>query len=208
MLNSILSKALQYSLHGDTDLAGNFTFALRFLPETFHPHAPDSLNCLELRYKVRLCNGACTCAWVCSSQRERLSHSSCQSLFDGMLDWGWIILNGMHTDKLLHILFYLYLLYFSLSFLSPPPLSHRFPITILSPSLSSSLHSHIPPPLPSPFTCFCQLPFHLLVSVFLPLCLLPGGLAAEHHHHRQLHEQVQPSVLVPVTAQTHGVEPP
>ncbi|XP_049928723.1 gamma-tubulin complex component 6 [Epinephelus moara] len=52
VLNSILSKALQYSLHGDSPLAGNFTFALRFLPETFHPHAPDSLNCLELRYKV------------------------------------------------------------------------------------------------------------------------------------------------------------
>ena len=54
VLNSILSKALQYSLHGDSPLAANFTFALRFLPETFHPHAPDSLNCLELRYKVRL----------------------------------------------------------------------------------------------------------------------------------------------------------
>ncbi|XP_077452195.1 gamma-tubulin complex component 6 [Stigmatopora argus] len=52
VLNSILSKALQYSLHGDTPLAANFTFALRFLPESFHPHAPDSLNCLELRYKV------------------------------------------------------------------------------------------------------------------------------------------------------------
>lgn len=53
VLNSILNKALQYSLHGDTPLASNFTFALRFLPETFHPHAPDSLNCLELRYKVK-----------------------------------------------------------------------------------------------------------------------------------------------------------
>nr|XP_057931699.1 gamma-tubulin complex component 6 isoform X2 [Doryrhamphus excisus] len=52
VLNSILSKALQYSLHGDTPLAANFTFALRFLPDTFHPHAPDALNCLELRYKV------------------------------------------------------------------------------------------------------------------------------------------------------------
>ncbi|XP_077425106.1 gamma-tubulin complex component 6 [Vanacampus margaritifer] len=52
VLNSILSKALQYSLHGDTPLAASFTFALRFLPDTFHPHAPDSLNCLELRYKV------------------------------------------------------------------------------------------------------------------------------------------------------------
>lgn len=52
VLNSILNKALQYSLHGDSALAANFTFALRFLPDTFHPHAPDSLNCLELRYKV------------------------------------------------------------------------------------------------------------------------------------------------------------
>ncbi|XP_064175599.1 gamma-tubulin complex component 6 [Anguilla rostrata] len=52
VLNSILSKALQYSLHGDSALAANFTFALRFLPETFHPLAPDALNCLELRYKV------------------------------------------------------------------------------------------------------------------------------------------------------------
>lgn len=62
VLNSILHKALQYSLHGDTRLASNFTFALRFLPETFHPHAPDSLNCLELRYKVRQHNGLCECA--------------------------------------------------------------------------------------------------------------------------------------------------
>lgn len=52
VLNSILNKALQYSLHGDSPLAPNFTFALRYLPDTFHPHAPDSLNCLELRYKV------------------------------------------------------------------------------------------------------------------------------------------------------------
>ncbi|XP_030630696.1 gamma-tubulin complex component 6 [Chanos chanos] len=52
VLNSILSKALQYSVHGDSRLAANFTFALRFLPEAFHPHAPDALNCLELRYKV------------------------------------------------------------------------------------------------------------------------------------------------------------
>nr|XP_015207665.1 PREDICTED: gamma-tubulin complex component 6 [Lepisosteus oculatus] len=52
VLNSILTRALQYSLHGDSPLAANFTFALRFLPETFHPHAPDALGCLELRYKV------------------------------------------------------------------------------------------------------------------------------------------------------------
>ncbi|KAA0724653.1 Gamma-tubulin complex component 6 [Triplophysa tibetana] len=52
VLNSILNKALQYSVHGDSKLAAHFTFALRYLPEIFHPHAPDSLNCLELRYKV------------------------------------------------------------------------------------------------------------------------------------------------------------
>ncbi|GAA6075491.1 gamma-tubulin complex component 6 isoform X3 [Tachysurus ichikawai] len=52
VLNSILNKAMQYSVHGDSELAPNFTFALRYLPEVFHPHAPDSLNCLELRYKV------------------------------------------------------------------------------------------------------------------------------------------------------------
>ncbi|MCJ8736177.1 hypothetical protein PDJAM_G00255920 [Pangasius djambal] len=52
VLNSILNKAMQYSVHGDSELATNFTFALRYLPEVFHPHAPDSLNCLELRYKV------------------------------------------------------------------------------------------------------------------------------------------------------------
>ncbi|KAK2834571.1 hypothetical protein Q7C36_015272 [Tachysurus vachellii] len=52
VLNSILNKAMQYSVHGDSELAPKFTFALRYLPEVFHPHAPDSLNCLELRYKV------------------------------------------------------------------------------------------------------------------------------------------------------------
>ncbi|XP_061772713.1 gamma-tubulin complex component 6 [Nerophis ophidion] len=52
VLNSILNKALQYSQNRDTPHAANFTFALRFLPDTFRPHAPDSLNCLELRYKV------------------------------------------------------------------------------------------------------------------------------------------------------------
>lgn len=52
VLNSILNKALQYSVHGDSELVAHFTFALRYLPEIFHPHAPDSLNCLELRYKV------------------------------------------------------------------------------------------------------------------------------------------------------------
>ena len=73
VLNSILSKALQYSLHGDNALAPNFTFALRFLPETFHPHAPDSLNCLELRYKVCVC--VCLSESVCEiSFRNSVLH--------------------------------------------------------------------------------------------------------------------------------------
>lgn len=94
VLNSILSKALQYSLHGDTPLAGNFTFALRFLPETFHPHAPDSLNCLELRYKVRLSvlmgwmSRAGTLAWVCLSQPEWQLDCDRLSCFDKLL-WVW-----------------------------------------------------------------------------------------------------------------------
>uniref|UniRef100_A0A8C5NUV1 Gamma-tubulin complex component 6 n=1 Tax=Jaculus jaculus TaxID=51337 RepID=A0A8C5NUV1_JACJA len=52
VLNSILSKALQYSLHGDTPQATNLSFALKYLPEVFAPNAPDVLSCLELRYKV------------------------------------------------------------------------------------------------------------------------------------------------------------
>ncbi|XP_064139364.1 gamma-tubulin complex component 6 isoform X1 [Loxodonta africana] len=51
-LGSVLSKALQYSLHGDSPLAANLSFALKFLPEVFSPNAPDVLSCLELRYKV------------------------------------------------------------------------------------------------------------------------------------------------------------
>lgn len=82
VLNSILSKALQYSLHGDTPLAGNFTFALRYLPETFHPHAPDSLNCLELRYKVRryiyiyvyMCVSGCACLSMSGSLNVTTCH--------------------------------------------------------------------------------------------------------------------------------------
>ncbi|XP_034500148.1 gamma-tubulin complex component 6 isoform X4 [Ailuropoda melanoleuca] len=54
VLNSVLSKALQYSLHGDTPYAANLSFALKFLPEAFAPNAPDVLSCLELRYKLKL----------------------------------------------------------------------------------------------------------------------------------------------------------
>ncbi|XP_022374757.1 gamma-tubulin complex component 6 isoform X2 [Enhydra lutris kenyoni] len=54
VLNSVLSKALRYSLHGDTPHAANLSFALKFLPEAFAPNAPDVLSCLELRYKLKL----------------------------------------------------------------------------------------------------------------------------------------------------------
>lgn len=52
VLNSFLTKALQYSLHGDTKLATNLSFALKYLPEVLPANAPDALSCLELRYKV------------------------------------------------------------------------------------------------------------------------------------------------------------
>ncbi|XP_038612432.1 LOW QUALITY PROTEIN: gamma-tubulin complex component 6 [Tachyglossus aculeatus] len=52
VLNSLLNKALQCSLHGDSRLAANLSFALKYLPAAFAPNAPDALSCLELRYKV------------------------------------------------------------------------------------------------------------------------------------------------------------
>lgn len=57
---------------------------------------------------------------------------------------------------------------------------------------------------------FTLTPSHAVCSppVSFPPRHLTGGLAFEHHHHGQLHEQVQPSVLVRAAAQTHGVEPP
>ncbi|XP_023443061.2 gamma-tubulin complex component 6 isoform X2 [Dasypus novemcinctus] len=52
VLTSVLAKALQCSLHGDSPLAASLSFALKHLPEAFAPNAPDVLSCLELRYKV------------------------------------------------------------------------------------------------------------------------------------------------------------
>ncbi|XP_036614826.1 gamma-tubulin complex component 6 isoform X2 [Trichosurus vulpecula] len=52
VLNSFLTKALQYSLHGDTKLATNLSFALKYMPDMLSANAPDALSCLELRYKV------------------------------------------------------------------------------------------------------------------------------------------------------------
>lgn len=113
VLNSILSKALQYSLHGDTALAGNFTFTLRFLPETFHPHAPDSLNCLELRYKVKL--GSCLV--VCPSVRVAASLSQVSPDVGGLTDpllpfrhvCGLSIVLGVdrgHTEQITSVIYF------------------------------------------------------------------------------------------------------
>lgn len=63
MLNAVLRKALQYSLHGDSPLAANLSFALKFLPEAFVPNAPDVLSCLELRYKVSRAGGVAGLGW-------------------------------------------------------------------------------------------------------------------------------------------------
>lgn len=62
-LNAVLSKALQYSLHGDSPHAANLSFALKFLPEAFAPNAPDVLSCLELRYKVSRARGRAGGRW-------------------------------------------------------------------------------------------------------------------------------------------------
>lgn len=67
VLNAVLRKALQYSLHGDSPLAANLSFALKFLPEAFVPNAPDVLSCLELRYKVSSAGGA---GWAGQASRQ------------------------------------------------------------------------------------------------------------------------------------------
>lgn len=68
VLNAVLRKALQYSLHGDSPLAANLSFALKFLPEAFVPNAPDVLSCLELRYKVSRAGGVGWAGLGCSSR--------------------------------------------------------------------------------------------------------------------------------------------
>ena len=79
MLNSVLSKALQYSLHGDSPHAANLSFALKFLPETFAPNAPDVLSGLELRYKVS--SAPWRGRWGWSRDAAVLSRPPCQ------VDW-------------------------------------------------------------------------------------------------------------------------
>lgn len=87
VLNSALSKALQHSLHGDSPLAANLSFALKFLPEAFAPNAPDVLSCLELRYQV---SRACRAGAAGSVPRARAEPASRQ------VDWP---LNVVVTDS-------------------------------------------------------------------------------------------------------------
>lgn len=76
------------------------------------------------------------------------------------------------------------------------------------PSLLSFLTPVPPPPDPSNSLTLVSSLYFTRIFLHSPPPRVPGGLADEHHHHRQLHEQVQPSVLVPAAAQAHGVEPP
>ncbi|XP_021351064.1 gamma-tubulin complex component 6-like isoform X2 [Mizuhopecten yessoensis] len=51
-LNSALNKALKSSMHADDPFADNLSFALRYVPKVLMQNAYDTLDCLELRYKV------------------------------------------------------------------------------------------------------------------------------------------------------------
>lgn len=84
-------------------------------------------------------------------------------------------------------------------FLSSPTSS----ITLSLPVFLSSFFLHT-----QSSTCRSSLQQLHFFSSFFFSQHLPGRLAVEYHHHRQLHEQVQPPVFVPAAAQTHGVEPP
>lgn len=197
VLNSILSKALQYSLHGDSPLAGNFTFALRFLPETFHPHAPDSLNCLELRYKVRQCvvweavTRVCTLERLCLSQHEWQLESDNLSCFDKQL---WVWKSGCPTLKWLNLVDWLELEFFWMT-CTVTNVAHVVLCShshlCLSPSIALITHaspywisilccSWVLPSLPPTFiSCFmyfatCILSLSLSKHLFhIPLCFSP-----------------------------------
>lgn len=87
-------------------------------------------------------------------------------------------------------------------FLSSPTSS----ITLSLPVFLSSFFLHFPSH--SKLHALFFLTAVTFFSSFFFLQHLPGRLAVEYHHHRQLHEQVQPPVFIPAAAQTHGVEPP
>ena len=51
-LNNVLNRALRSSIKGDHPLTQNLSFILRYLPQVLQINAPNSLDCLELTYKV------------------------------------------------------------------------------------------------------------------------------------------------------------
>ncbi|XP_060071739.1 gamma-tubulin complex component 6-like [Ylistrum balloti] len=51
-LTNALNKALKSSMHADDPFADNLSFALRYVPKVLMQNAHDTLDCLELRYKV------------------------------------------------------------------------------------------------------------------------------------------------------------
>ncbi|VDI62651.1 gamma-tubulin complex component 6, partial [Mytilus galloprovincialis] len=51
-LNGVLTKSLRSSMHADDVYADNLSFAIKYVPQVLQQTAHDTLDCLELRYKV------------------------------------------------------------------------------------------------------------------------------------------------------------
>lgn len=51
-LTTALNKALKSSMHADDPFADNLSFALRYVPKILEQNAHDTLDCLELQYKL------------------------------------------------------------------------------------------------------------------------------------------------------------
>ncbi|XP_071960845.1 gamma-tubulin complex component 6-like [Antedon mediterranea] len=52
LLNQILSKAIQHSLNRESNHADDLSFSVKSLPHIFKPNAINSLDCLELKFKI------------------------------------------------------------------------------------------------------------------------------------------------------------
>lgn len=57
-LNGILTKSLRSSMHADDKYADHLSFAIKYAPPVLQQTAHNTLDCLELRYKV---------SYICSS---------------------------------------------------------------------------------------------------------------------------------------------
>lgn len=51
-LNGVLTKALRSSMHADDVYADNLSFVIKYAPQVLQQTAHNTLDCLELRYKV------------------------------------------------------------------------------------------------------------------------------------------------------------